>query len=120
MQFDFAISSAKGESVLPVAGKVAAGHSLATNDISGKAVRIFTGAAMPDGMDTVFMQEDCRVLDDGSVALPAGLGKGANRRLRGEDVQIGEEALSKGAGWRPRMWVLPRRSASRRSLCDAN
>jgi molybdopterin molybdotransferase len=88
--------SAKGESVLPVAGKVAAGHSLATNDISGKAVRIFTGAAMPDGMDTVFMQEDCRVLDDGSVALPAGLGKGANRRLRGEDIHIGEEALRQG------------------------
>jgi molybdopterin molybdotransferase len=88
--------SEKGESVLAVAGRVAAGHSLAKSDISGKAVRIFTGAAMPDGMDTVFMQEDCRILEDGLVALPAGLGKGANRRLRGEDIRIGEEALRRG------------------------
>ena len=42
------------------------------------------------------MQEDCRILEDGLVALPAGLGKGANRRLRGEDIHIGEEALRQG------------------------
>jgi molybdopterin molybdotransferase len=88
--------SAKEESVLSIAGRVAAGHSLAMGDISGKAVRIFTGAALPDGMDTVFMQEDCRVLEDGSVALPVGLGKGVNRRLRGEDIRLGEEALRRG------------------------
>ena len=88
--------SAKAETVLAVAGRVAAGHSLVSGDVSGKAVRIFTGAVMPDGMDTVFMQEDCRVLEDGSVVLPAGLGQGANRRLRGEDIRIGEEALARG------------------------
>lgn len=87
---------ANTETVLAVAGRVAAGHRLVSGDVSGKAVRIFTGAVMPDGMDTVFMQEDCRILEDGSVVLPAGLAQGANRRLRGEDIRIGEEALARG------------------------
>ena len=38
----------------------------------GQAVRIFTGAPMPDGADTVFMQEDVRIDDAGSVVLPGG------------------------------------------------
>ena len=93
----FSDISPQVETVLAVAGRVAAGQSLVTGDVSGKAVRIFTGAAIPDGMDTVFMQEDCRVQEKGSVILPAGLRQGANRRLRGEDIRVGEEALSAGA-----------------------
>lgn len=89
------------ETILAVAGRVAAGHVPGATDAAGKAVRIFTGAAMPDGMDTVFMQEDCRVLDDGSVALPSGLSRGANRRLRGEDIHLGEAALARGRQLRP-------------------
>ena len=92
----FSDISPQVETVLAVAGRVAAGQSLVTGDVSGKAVRIFTGAAIPDGMDTVFMQEDCRVQEKGSVILPAGLRQGANRRLRGEDIRVGEEALSRG------------------------
>jgi molybdopterin biosynthesis enzyme len=51
----------------------------------GEAVRIFTGAPMPAGADTVFMQEDCR-FDGGRVIVPPGLPRGANRRLAGEDI----------------------------------
>src|SRR5262249_40870647 len=80
---------------LPVEGRVAAGHA-ATGDLApGHAVRIFTGAAMPAGFDTVFMQEDCRVAE-GKVLLPSGLTLGANRRLKGEDVQSGTLALAAG------------------------
>jgi molybdopterin molybdotransferase len=58
-------------------------------------VRIFTGAPMPEGFDTVFMQEDVRALG-GTVVLPAGLKRGANRRLAGEDIRCGALALPAG------------------------
>ena len=51
----------------------------------GQAMRIFTGAPMPEGADTVFMQEDVRV-EGGKVVLPAGLKPGANVRPAGEDI----------------------------------
>jgi molybdopterin molybdotransferase len=90
------------EAVLEIGGRAAAGRALARvapldeEDLVGKAVRIFTGAAMPEGMDTVFMQEDCRSRPDGRVVLPPGLSRGDNRRLRGEDIRAGEVALPAG------------------------
>ncbi len=42
---------------------------------TGAAVRIFTGAPMPAGADTVLMQEDCEAADDG-VVIPAGIAQG--------------------------------------------
>ncbi len=78
--------SAGGETRLPVRGRIAAGDTSAHTLPQGAATRIFTGARMPEGADTVFMQEDVREQPDGSVLLPAGLKAGANRRLAGEDV----------------------------------
>ncbi len=57
----------------------------------GEAIRIFTGAPMPAGADTVFMQEDVRV-EAATSSCPPGLKRGANRRLAGEDVQAGAVA----------------------------
>ncbi len=88
------------ETHLPIGGRVAAGHPLGRDAKPGEAVRIFTGAPMPAGMDTVFMEEDCSVEGD-SVILPAGLKQGANRRFRGEDVQTGDVVVAKGARLRP-------------------
>src|SRR5438552_13686725 len=48
-----------GETVLPVTGRAAAGHPLDRAARRGEAIRIFTGAPMPNGADTVMMQEDC-------------------------------------------------------------
>jgi len=84
-----------GETRLPVAGRAAAGHPLAGPAARGAAVRIFTGAPMPDGPDTVMMQEDCR-LEGGRVAISPGIRRGANRRLRGEDVRAGSRVLAAG------------------------
>ena len=64
-------------------------------------MRIFTGAPMPDGADTVFMQEDVRIDDDGKVVLPAGLKPGANVRPAGEDIPPGHAALAAGLRLRP-------------------
>ncbi len=74
--------NADEETRLPVTGRVAAGHPLGRDAIHGEAVRIFTGAPMPDGMDTVFMEEDT-VLQGDMVALPVGLKHGSNRRFAG-------------------------------------
>src|SRR3954463_16507793 len=49
--------AAEGETVLRVSGRLAAGATQNVN-VAGNAVRIFTGAPMPEGADTVFMQED--------------------------------------------------------------
>jgi molybdopterin molybdotransferase len=80
---------------LQIVDRVAAGHDAARALRAGEAIRIFTGAPMPDGADTVFMQEDCRV-ESGAVIVPPGLKCGANRRLAGEDIRGGTVALPAG------------------------
>ena len=81
-----------------------------------KAIRIFTGAAMPEGADTVFMQEDVTVEGD-HVIVPTGLKRGANRRLAGEDVARGQVGCPPARCWRRSTSRLPRRSASPKSRC---
>ncbi len=88
------------EQAFPVAGRVQAGASAQGPVEPGHAVRIFTGAPMPQGADTVFMQEDVR-LDQGRVVLPAGLKPGANVRVAGEDIPAGHSALAAGQRLRP-------------------
>lgn len=87
--------SADQDTRLPVTGRIAAGHPLGRAARPGEALRIFTGAPMPDGMDTVFMQEDV-ALDGDHVRLPLGIKPGANRRFRGEDVKQGEVIIRAG------------------------
>jgi molybdopterin molybdotransferase len=83
------------DTVMPVTGRAAAGHPLDRPARRGEAIRIFTGAPMPHGTDTVMMQEDC-AFEDGRVRLRPGIRRGANRRHAGEDVTEGEVALSAG------------------------
>ena len=85
----------------PVSGRVQAGASAQEAVKPGQAVRIFTGAPMPEGAGTVFMQEDVRVDETGNVVLPAGLRPGANVRPVGEDIPLGAAALEKGLRLRP-------------------
>jgi len=101
----FASLAASGETILPISARVAAGHASAAAPADA-AVRIFTGAPMPENFDTVFMQEDCRELDHGLVALPPGLEQGANRRPRGEDICRGDTALAAGRRLGPREIAL--------------
>jgi molybdopterin molybdotransferase len=91
--------AADAATTLPVTGRIAAGAA-GPADMGG-AVRIFTGAPMPAGFDTVFMQEDV-VLEGGAVVLPAGLRPGANRRLAGEDLRRGGVAFEAGRRLTPR------------------
>src|SRR3974390_2803346 len=86
---------AERERRLAIVERVAAGHAAIHTVTAGEAVRIFTGAPMPAGADTVFMQEDCRI-DGAHVIVPPGLSRGANRRLAGEDIRAGTVALPAG------------------------
>lgn len=84
-----------------VNGRIQAGALESEAIQAGQAVRIFTGAPMPEGADTVFMQEDVRIDIDGRVVLPAGLKPGSNVRPAGEDIPVGNVALVKGQRLRP-------------------
>jgi molybdopterin molybdotransferase len=88
------------EQALPIIGRVQAGSAASAPLQPGQATRIFTGAPMPEGADTVFMQEDVRVEGD-KVVLPAGLNPGANVRPAGEDIPSGFAALKAGQRLRP-------------------
>ena len=93
------------ETRLPVTGRIAAGHPLGRAARRGEALRIFTGAAMPQGdkgagPDTVMMQEDCRE-EAGVVVILPGIKRGANRRGAGEDIRAGATILARGRRLRP-------------------
>jgi len=85
---------ANGPTLLPLRGKTFAGH-LPQPLEPGTAARVFTGAMLPAGADTVQMQEDCEERGD-SVLMKPGIGRGANCRMAGEDVPRGDIALERG------------------------
>src|ERR1700710_3022282 len=89
------------EQAFPVTGRVQAGASAQAPIKPGHVMRIFTGAPMPEGADTVFMQEDVRLDEAGRVVLPMGLKAGANVRPAGEDIDAGVRALPAGQRLRP-------------------
>lgn len=97
--------SATSETILPVGGRVAAGQKGKRGPATRQAARIFTGAPMPPGLDTVFMQEDVR-LSGNDVVLPQGLKAGANCRPAGEDIRAGTLALVAGRVMTPECIAL--------------
>ncbi|MDJ0807741.1 MAG: molybdopterin molybdotransferase MoeA, partial [Gammaproteobacteria bacterium] len=93
----YALNSADlqvGSSRLPVTQRIAAG-SAGTPLEAGSAARIFTGAPLPPGADTVVIQEACRK-DDGFVIVEQIPPPGANIRSAGEDILAGAEILAPG------------------------
>ena len=96
-----------GDQVLPLApGRAAAGGAYRGAVPKGHAIRILTGALLPEGVDTVVLEEDCST-DGKAVAFVADLKRGANTRKAGEDVVAGDQVL--GAGTRlgaPEMAIL--------------
>lgn len=94
----FADLAAVGATSLPVQGRTLAGEAPAR--LGQGAWRIFTGAPVPEGADTIVMQEDV-VASEGAVILPAGIRRGANLRLAGEDVACGQDVLPTGRRLRP-------------------
>lgn len=100
--FGFHLDLKSGSTViLPlVEGRAAAGVPFDGVVPEGHAVPVLTGAILPDGVNTVALQEDA-VLSDGLVTLQGPIKPGANTRAAGEDVAAGAVVLPKGHGLHP-------------------
>lgn len=87
---------AKVPATLHVIGEAPAGRRFAGKVEPGQAVRIFTGAPMPDGADTIVIQENTRKLDGRTVEVTETVDIGRHIRRRGLDFSAGDLLLDKG------------------------
>ncbi|TGP26665.1 MULTISPECIES: gephyrin-like molybdotransferase Glp [unclassified Mesorhizobium] len=81
---------------LSVVGMAPAGRGFAGSIGKGEAVRIFTGAPLPEGADTVVIQENVRDLGGGSIEVTEPTAQARNVRRRGLDFGEGDVLLHKG------------------------
>jgi molybdopterin molybdotransferase len=88
-----------GDQPLPLSQRIAAGSAPAGLR-PGTAARIFTGAEVPPGADTVVMQESCDY-DDDQVVIRECPQRGANIRPRAQDIEAGQTVLGAGARLTP-------------------
>ena len=116
-----AYNKEKGAKLI-VAGEASAGHPFQAKPPPDSAVRIFTGAVMPSGLDSVVMQEDARIEQMGNerwVHIPPGLKQGANRRLAGEDSKPGDVLVEVGTTLRPQEVATAAATGLNRLRCYA-
>lgn len=93
--YGFAGGRGEGSHHIPlVKGRAAAGDA-PRSVAEGHAVRVLTGAALPQGVDTVILQEDVEVAD-GHIVFQGVLKQGSNTRKAGEDVEVGDRILQAG------------------------
>ena len=85
----------KGKTSLQIKGEMAAGSSDTVSLSTGEAVRIFTGAPVPTGADTVVMQEKTKVENDQLYIQDEDLIQGANVRPTGSEINDGDLAVAK-------------------------
>tara|TARA_R110002020_G_scaffold26678_13_gene86420 strand:- start:439 stop:1653 length:1215 start_codon:yes stop_codon:yes gene_type:complete len=78
---------------LSVIGTAAAGHLFDGSVDTGQAVRIFTGAPVPEGADTILIQEDAEPLDGQRIRTKFAVTVGRHIRPRGQDFTEGETVL---------------------------
>jgi molybdopterin molybdotransferase len=92
--------TAGSETQLKNIGTAFAGRAFEGKVGAGETVRIMTGAVLPEGVDTVVIQEVARV-DGDTVTVPSGQQTGQNTRRAGEDLQAGKPAIPAGRKLRP-------------------
>jgi molybdopterin molybdotransferase len=93
--YAFSFEGWKQHKKLKITGEVAAGSNETFTLAPGNAVRIFTGAAVPAGADTVIMQEKTQV-ENGELKIEdETLQQGNSVRLKGSEIKAGELALGK-------------------------
>jgi molybdopterin biosynthesis enzyme len=86
---------------LEVIGSIAAGEAPSVPLRPGTAIRIMTGAPLPEGADAVVMVENTESNDDRSVTINAPVSAGAAVRRAGEDMQPGQEVFGAGTLLQP-------------------
>lgn len=82
-------------------GTAYAGVPFTQNCAPGQCVRIMTGALIPAGTDTVVMQEQTQVGEDGRIRIDSDHRAGENMRQAGEDIQQGEIVIEAGVRLNP-------------------
>ncbi len=85
----------EGTKELSVVGTSWAGIPLNRPVKSGECARIMTGGILPEGTDTVIIQESVERLDD-VIRIASGTGQGDNVRQIGEDIAVGDQVLALG------------------------
>ncbi len=93
--YAFSFTDWDRKSGLEVAGEVQAGNVYTSEIKRLQAIRIFTGAPVPAGLDTVVMQEKVEVQGDQIVIKDPLLVAGANVRLQGSQTKVGDVVLKK-------------------------
>ena len=96
----FADLKADGDVTLKVGGTAFAGAPFTGTISKGECVRIMTGGVVPQGMDTIVMQEHVKA-DGSRVTIGGGHKRGQNLRRAGEDLKTGSPALVRGQVLRP-------------------
>jgi molybdopterin molybdotransferase len=91
----FADLAAEGETTLSLAGTTFAGRAFEGPRNAGQCVRIMTGGVIPEGADTVVIQEVVRAEDE-RIVVPAGQRQGQHVRRAGEDLRAGTPAIRAG------------------------
>ncbi len=82
-----------GDQALPlIEGRAAAGAPFVNKVPLGSAIRILTGAILPEGVDAVVLEEDVAT-DGGRIAFQGPIKSGANTRVAGEDVKAKETVV---------------------------
>ncbi|UKT62261.1 molybdopterin molybdotransferase MoeA [Pedobacter mucosus] len=92
----YAIKFADKDLTLKLSGEMAAGTEANFTILNGETARIFTGAPLPDGADTVVMQEKIATVNDEVSVLDEKLKLGANVRAKGSEVKTNALAMQKG------------------------
>ena len=92
----YAFAFEEGKSTYVLEGEMAAGSNHQFQLKPGHAVRIFTGAAVPPGADTILVQEKSAIQEDQLQVNDLQLKKGDHVRPVGSEIERGAKALSKG------------------------
>ena len=96
----FAFKHSEGIKIIKVIGTAFAGQPFAGSVKAGECIKIMTGAVIPAGTDTVIMQEKTATKSDCITLLDTPV-KGANVRLAGEDLSVGQTVLAIGQPLKP-------------------
>ncbi len=94
--YAFSFSQWQQQKKLIIEGEIAAGSDAEILLAAGKAIRIFTGAPVPPGADTVVMQEKVKVKHSALIINDEAIKAGTNVRPKGSEMKAGELALEKG------------------------
>lgn len=99
-------ATGEGDQLLPLyPGRAAAGAPFEGTVPLGQAIRVLTGAILPEGVDTLVLEEDCAI-NDTHVAFRGPVKRGANARKAGEDSVAGDVVLRAGQRLRPQDLAL--------------